>query len=244
MNLPNHIAIIMDGNGRWAKQRHRPRTFGHVKGTRVAKTIITECSRLGIKWLTLYAFSAENWMRPPAEVSLLMKILKRYLDRETKNLIQENIRLSVIGDIAQLTPELQKALSQAQAATAHCHGLNLVFALSYGSRQEMTAAVRDIAQAVKAGTINPTDIDESVVQNYLWTGSTPDPDFVIRTSGEKRISNFLLWQAAYAEFYFTPHLWPDFNIERLHEALNDYKTRSRRFGRLDSTDEHPAPTNH
>ncbi|MBX3040460.1 MAG: isoprenyl transferase [Bdellovibrionaceae bacterium] len=244
MELPAHIAIIMDGNGRWAKQRGKPRTFGHVKGTRVAKKVITECSRLGVKWLTLYAFSAENWLRPQAEVSLLMRILQRYLERETQNLVKENIRLTVIGEPERLSPDLQKVLEQSVAATSKCTGLNLVFALSYGSRQEIAAAVQKIAAQVKDGTLDPDQIDESHIQSNLWTEGMPDPDFVIRTSGEQRLSNFLLWQAAYAEFYFTETLWPDFDLSHLHTAINNYRTRSRRFGRLETSDELLSETSH
>ncbi|HRO66456.1 MAG TPA: isoprenyl transferase [Pseudobdellovibrionaceae bacterium] len=244
MKSPGHIAIIMDGNGRWAKQRGKPRTFGHVKGTRVAKKVITECSRLGVKWLTLYAFSAENWLRPQTEVSLLMRILKRYLERETQNLVKENIRLTVIGEPERLTADLRKALENSVAATSKCTGLNLVFALSYGSRQEITEAARRIAADVKAGRLNPDDITESDIQSKLWTGAAPDPDFVIRTSGEQRLSNFLLWQSAYAEFYFTEILWPDFSLTHLHDAIHNYQTRSRRFGRVEASDELLSETSH
>ena len=184
MEVPAHIAIIMDGNGRWAKQRGKPRPFGHVKGTRVAKKIITECSRLGVKWLTLYAFSAENWLRPQSEISLLMRILKRYLERETQNLVKENIRLTVIGEPERLSGDLRKALQDSVAATANCTGLNLVFALSYGSRQEITAAVQKIAKDVQQGLLMPDQIDEADIASRLWTSPAPDPDFVIRTSGE------------------------------------------------------------
>lgn len=244
MKLPSHIAIIMDGNGRWAKQRGKPRSFGHVKGTRVAKKIITECSRKGIKWLTLYAFSSENWFRPQSEVSLLMRILKRYLERETQNLIKENIRMTVIGEPERLSPDLRQALQNSVEATAHCTGLNLVFALSYGSRQEITAAARQLAEEVKAGKLSPEDITEADLDARLWTSPAPAPDLVIRTSGEQRLSNFLLWQSAYAEFYFTDLLWPDFNLAALEEALQSYQGRSRRFGRTESTDELISPTSH
>ncbi|KHD88037.1 MAG: UDP pyrophosphate synthase [Bdellovibrio sp. ArHS] len=236
MTLPKHIAIIMDGNGRWAQLKRRPRTFGHIKGTRVAKKIITDCSRRGIKNLTLYAFSTENWFRPQAEVSLLMQILRRYLKRETENLVKENIRFSVIGDMSRIPADVAEAIDKSIEATAQCTGLNLVFALSYGSRQEITEAVRDIAARVAAGELNPEEIDESVINSALSTYPTPDPDLIIRTSGEQRLSNFLLWQAAYSEFYFTDVLWPNFTESHLEEALNAFSMRQRRFGKVTAND--------
>jgi undecaprenyl diphosphate synthase len=232
MTLPKHIAIIMDGNGRWAQLKRHPRTFGHIKGTRVAKKIITECSRRGIKNLTLYAFSTENWFRPQTEVSLLMKILRRYLRKETDNLIKENIRFSVIGDVSRIPADVNEAILKSIEATSHCTGLNLVFALSYGSRQEITESVRDIAKRVAAGELNPNDIDESIINSALSTFPTPDPDLIIRTSGEQRLSNFLLWQAAYSEFYFTDVLWPNFTEQDLDQALQVFSNRQRRFGRV------------
>jgi undecaprenyl diphosphate synthase len=232
MTLPKHIAIIMDGNGRWAQLKRKPRTFGHVKGTRVAKKIITACSRRGIRNLTLYAFSTENWFRPEAEVSLLMQILRRYLKKETQNLVKENIRFSVIGDLSRLPSDVLSAIEHARSATAKCTGLNLVFALSYGSRQEITNAVKDIAEKVAAGEINPADIDEEMINSSLSTFPTPDPDLIIRTSGEQRLSNFLMWQAAYAEFYFTDILWPNFQEADLEDALQVFSKRQRRFGKV------------
>jgi len=236
MTLPKHIAIIMDGNGRWAQLRHRPRTFGHVKGTRVAKKIITACSRRGIKHLTLYAFSTENWFRPQAEVSLLMTILRRYLKRETENLIKENIRFSVIGDMTRIPKDVVSAIETSMEATSHCTGLHLVFALSYGSRQEITDTVREIAARVAAGELHSQDIDESLINSTLSTYPTPDPDLIIRTSGEQRLSNFLLWQAAYSEFYFTDVLWPNFTESHLDEALQAFSMRQRRFGKVSAND--------
>ncbi|MNJ91179.1 Ditrans,polycis-undecaprenyl-diphosphate synthase [compost metagenome] len=236
MTLPKHIAIIMDGNGRWAQLKRKPRTFGHVKGTRVAKKIITACSRRGIKNLTLYAFSTENWFRPQAEVSLLMNILRRYLKKETENLVKENIRFSVIGDLTRIPKDVLQAIESARAATAKCSGLNLVFALSYGSRQEITNAMKDIAERVAKGEIKPQDISEEMINSSLSTFPTPDPDLIIRTSGEERLSNFLLWQAAYSEFYFTDVLWPNFTETHLEEALKVFGSRQRRFGKVVSTD--------
>ncbi|MBC7370622.1 MAG: isoprenyl transferase [Bdellovibrionaceae bacterium] len=237
MTLPKHIAIIMDGNGRWAQVRRKPRIFGHIKGTRVAKKIITSCSRKGIKNLTLYAFSTENWFRPQAEVSFLMDLLRRYLKKETENLVKENIRFSIIGDVSRVPNDVKAAIEVAMAATNKCDGLNLVFALSYGSRQEITDAVRSIANKVASGELKPEDIDESTVNAALSTYPMPDPDLIIRTSGELRLSNFLMWQAAYSEFYFTSTLWPDFTETDLEQALQDYHRRQRRFGAVASNED-------
>lgn len=237
MTLPKHLAIIMDGNGRWAQSRHKPRIFGHIKGTRVAKKIITACSRRKIKNLTLYAFSTENWLRPQPEVAFLMQLLRRYLKKETDNLIKENIRFSIIGDISKVPDDVREAITAAMHATAKCTGLSLIFALSYGSRQEITEAVRTIIAKVAAGEIKASNIDESVVNAALSTYPTPDPDLIIRTSGELRLSNFLLWQAAYSEFYFTQTLWPDFTETDLDKALQDYESRQRRFGGVATANE-------
>ncbi len=231
MKIPKHLAIIMDGNGRWAQSRVHPRTYGHIKGTRVAKTIITECSRLGVKHLTLYAFSTENWFRPSIEIQLLMNLLRKYLKRETKNLIKENIRFTTIGDTDRLPVDVLSAIESAKAATAHCSGLHLVFALSYGSRQEITSAVKNLCSQIEHGLLKASDINEALINSHLSTEG-PDPDLIIRTSGEKRLSNFLLWQAAYAELYFTDILWPDFKVQDLHLAFEDYSQRERRFGKV------------
>jgi undecaprenyl diphosphate synthase len=232
MTLPKHIAIIMDGNGRWAQLKRRPRTFGHIKGTRVAKKIITSCSRRGIQNLTLYAFSTENWLRPLNEVSFLMKLLRRYLRRETENLIKKNIKFSVIGDLSQVPEDVCDAIKNAAKSTSRCTGLNLVFALGYGSRQEITAAVKKIADQVATGQISCDEINEKLISRNLSTYPTPDPDFIIRTSGEQRLSNFLLWQAAYAELYFTEVLWPNFTESNLEEALKSFSLRQRRYGKV------------
>ena len=235
--MPQHLAIIMDGNGRWAQLRGKPRTFGHVKGTRVAKKIITACSRRGIKNLTLYAFSSENWFRPQMEVTFLMQILRRYLKRETANLVKENIRFSVIGEWDRLPADVITSIQGAMEATQKCTGLHLVFALSYGSRQEITTAVKEIATQVAAGRLKPEDIDEALIQSTLSTYPSPDPDLIIRTSGEQRLSNFLMWQAAYSEFYFEEILWPDFTEAELDKALHSYALRQRRFGKVESINE-------
>lgn len=237
MKLPRHLAIIMDGNGRWAQSRGRPRSFGHIKGTRVAKKIITECADLGIKHLTLYAFSSENWFRPQAEVSLLMSILKRYLKKETENLVKKNIRFHVIGDLTNIPTDVLESIEKSIERTSRCTGLQLTFALGYGSRQEITNAIQKIAQLVVDQKIAVADIDESMVSEYLSTYPTPDPDLIIRTSGEKRLSNFLMWQASYSEFYFTDVLWPDFQATDLMQALVSFSQRERRFGKVHASDE-------
>ncbi len=232
MKVPNHLAIIMDGNGRWAQQHHRPRVYGHVKGTRVAKKIIQECSRLGVKYLTLYAFSTENWLRPESEITFLMQILRRYLKRETENLIKENIRFTVIGEIDRLPIDVVTSVSSAMEATQHCTGLNLIFAISYGSRQELAQTLKSLVEKVATGQLSIDQLDEATINAHLSTSGTPDPDLILRTSGEKRLSNFLLWQAAYSEFYFTDQLWPDFTELDLKEAFEDFGSRKRRFGNV------------
>ena len=244
MTLPKHIAIIMDGNGRWAQLKRKPRSCGHIKGPRVAKQIITACSRRGIKNLTLYAFSTENWFRPEAEVSLLMQILRHYLKKETENLVKENIRFSVIGDTSRLPSDVLAAIEHSKNATSKCTGLNLVFALSYGSRQEITNAMKSIAAKVAAGEISAADIDEEMIQSSLSTYPTPDPDLIIRTSGEQRLSNFLMWQAAYSEFYFTDILWPNFQEADLDLALAVYSKRQRRFGKVTTVGEMDEELHH
>ncbi len=228
--LPKHVAIIMDGNGRWAQLRGRPRTFGHIKGARVAKQIITACAEKGIQNLTLYAFSSENWLRPINEVNFLMTLLRRYLKREALNLVKENIRFTVIGEIEKLPADVVEAIHYVKQATQNNTGMNLTFAISYGSRNEIIEAVKSLATKVKNDEISLSEIDEELFSSYLQTKDTPDPDLIIRTSGESRLSNFLMWQAAYSEFYFTSVLWPDFTVNELNKALNEYLKRERRFG--------------
>ena len=230
MALPKHLAIIMDGNGRWAQVRSKPRTFGHIKGARIAKKIITACSEKEISNLTLYAFSTENWLRPANEVLFLMNLLRRYLKKETKNLMKQNIRFNTIGEIDRLPADIQSAISYATKETAGNTGLNLTFAISYGSRQEITLAMQSLAKKVKAGDLEPDEIDEAKIHHEMMTQGQPDPDLIIRTSGEHRLSNFLLWQAAYSEFYFSETLWPDFSVADLEIALLNYLKRDRRFG--------------
>jgi undecaprenyl diphosphate synthase len=231
-NLPKHVAIIMDGNGRWAKQRHLPRVEGHRAGAESARVIIRTAGELGIKYLTLYAFSAENWNRPKDEVDALMKYLIHYLKSETPELNKNNVRLEVIGQIYRLPENVQEHLKKSIATLSRNNGLTLVMALSYGSRIEIVEAVRSIAEKAKQGKIDPGDINEKVISEHLWTRNVPDPDLLIRTSGEMRISNFLLWQISYTELLVTQTLWPDFRKPQFYEALEEYTRRHRRFGGL------------
>lgn len=230
MSLPKHLAIIMDGNGRWAQLRGKPRTFGHIKGARIAKKIITACSNKGISHLTMYAFSTENWLRPANEVMFLMHLLRRYLKKETENLMKQNIRFKTIGEIHRLPEDIQQAIAFATNRTANNTGLILTFAISYGSRQEITLAMKALAEKIKKGELDPSEIDESKVHQEMMTAGQPDPDLIIRTSGEHRLSNFMLWQAAYSEFYFSETLWPDFSVADLDIALLNFMKRERRFG--------------
>ena len=229
-NLPQHVAIIMDGNGRWAKQRHLPRVEGHRQGAESARTIIRASGELGIKYLTLYAFSTENWNRPKDEVDTLMKYLARFLKNEIGELNKNNVRLEAVGQIYRLPEFVQDQLTKTKAALAKNTGLTLILALSYGGRTELIEATRAIAQQVKAGKLDPAEINEQVIAQNLYTHAYPDPDLLIRTSGELRVSNFLLWQISYAEFVVTSTLWPDFRRPQLHEALEEYTRRHRRFG--------------
>ena len=229
-SLPQHVAIIMDGNGRWAKQRSLPRVEGHRQGAESARTIIRASGELGIKYLTLYAFSAENWNRPKDEVDALMKYLIHYLKTETPELNKNNVRLEVIGQIYRLPENVQEHLKESIATLSKNSGLTLVMALSYGSRIEIVDAVRRIAEEAKQGKLKPADITEEVISQHLWTRNIPDPDLLIRTSGEMRVSNFLLWQISYSELVVTPTLWPDFRKPQFFAALEEYAQRHRRFG--------------
>ena len=229
-SLPKHVAIIMDGNGRWAKQRGLPRVEGHRQGAESARIIIRTSGELGINYLTLYAFSAENWNRPKDEVDALMKYLIHYLKTETPELNKNNVRLEVIGQIWRLPDNVQEHLKKSIQMLSKNNGLTLIMALSYGSRIEIVDAVRRIAEETKRGKLEPADITEEVISQYLWTRSFPDPDLLIRTSGEMRVSNFLLWQISYAELVITPTLWPDFRKPQFFAALEEYARRNRRFG--------------
>ena len=230
-NLPQHIAIIMDGNGRWAKKQGMLRAFGHKNGTKSVKVTVETCARLGIKNLTLYAFSTENWNRPKLEVDTLMKLLVSSLRREVKSLIDNNIRLNTIGNIDKLPKSIQKELAEVMTRTKENSRMTLTIALSYCSREELISAVKKIASKVKNNTISIDVIDEAIINEHLYTQSLPEVDLLIRTSGEHRISNFLLWQIAYAELYFTDVLWPDFKEQNLYEAIISYQKRERRFGK-------------
>ncbi len=229
--LPRHLAIIMDGNGRWAKERMLRRIVGHRRGVETVRAVVEECSRLGIRYLTLYAFSSENWLRPKTEVRALMALLKRYVKMETSRMMLNNIRFNVIGNRDDLPPDVNREVDAAMARTAGNSGMTLTLALSYGGRQEIIRAASLLAADLAAGRVAAAAVDDAMFDGYLFTAEMPDPDFLIRTSGEMRISNFLLWQLAYTELYFTEVNWPDFNTGELHRALCDYQARERRFGR-------------
>ena len=228
--LPRHLAIIMDGNGRWAQERMLKRIVGHRKGVETVKTIVEESSLLGIKYLTLFAFSSENWLRPKTEVRALMALLKAYLAKETSRMMTNNVRFAVIGDRSDLPEDVNKAVSEAIDKTAQNTGMVLTLALSYGSRQEIIQAVSLLVDNVLTGKVPREKISEQLMSSYLYTREIPDPDFLIRTSGEMRISNFLLWQIAYTELYFTEVNWPDFSKEEFYNALANYQARERRYG--------------
>jgi undecaprenyl diphosphate synthase len=230
-NLPKHLAIIMDGNGRWAKKQGLLRAIGHESGTKSVKTIVQTCAKLGIENLTLYAFSTENWNRPKLEVEILMKILVNSLKKELETMQKNNIKLNSIGSLENLPKSVQKELLDVIEKTKNNTRMTLTLALSYGSREEILNTVKKISNKVKNNIISVDAIDESIFNSHLYTHNLPDVDLVIRTSGEHRISNFLLWQIAYAEFYFTDVLWPDFSEQHLYEAIISYQKRERRFGK-------------
>ncbi|NLR78642.1 undecaprenyl diphosphate synthase [Chitinophaga polysaccharea] len=229
--LPRHIAIIMDGNGRWAKERGQDRLYGHHEGVESVRNIVETCAELGIGYLTLYAFSTENWDRPVYEVTGIMELLVNTIRQEVNTLSKNNIRLSVIGDMNMLPPQAQQEMEEAIALTSQNTGLNLIMALSYSARWEIVNAARKIALDVKNGALDPAAVTPEVWEKYLCTTGLPDPELMIRTSGECRISNFLLYQLAYAELYFTDTRWPDFRNEHLYQAILNYQTRERRFGK-------------
>jgi undecaprenyl diphosphate synthase len=230
--LPRHVAIIMDGNGRWARARGLPRFRGHTEGMQSVREIVETSVEIGFPNLTLYAFSQENWNRPAAEVNALMKLLQRYVSKERDELIRQGVEVRVFGDLERLSSGPRKAVDMIQSTTAGGKNLRLNLMISYGSRAEIVSAVRRIAEAVKAGRLNAADIDEAVISNHMYTAGLPDPDLLIRTSGEQRISNFMLWQLAYTELYITPTLWPDFRRNDLLAAIHEYQKRERRFGRV------------
>ncbi|AQG81640.1 isoprenyl transferase [Spirosoma montaniterrae] len=230
-NLPQHIAVIMDGNGRWAKRQGAARVFGHRNAIKAVREVTEGCAELGIKYLTLYAFSTENWNRPKFEVDALMTLLVHTIRDEIKTLMDNNVRLATIGNTESLPKDCQRELAEAIRETSHNTGLTLILALSYSGRWEILEAARQLAAQVRDGHITPDDIDEMLFSQHLTTGGIPDPELMIRTSGEMRISNFLLWQLAYSELYMPDVLWPDFRKKHLHEALLSYQQRERRFGK-------------
>ena len=230
-SIPNHIAIIMDGNGRWAKKRNKSRDYGHKEGKKSVKKIVKACAELGIKNLTLFAFSTENWNRPKLEIDFLMKLLLTSLNQELETLTKNNIRFKTIGNLEKLPKKLTSYLIKVTKKTQNNSGMTLTLALSYGAKKEIVDAMQAIGNKVKNNLISLKNIDESVINQHLYTHYLPDVDLLIRTSGEKRVSNFLLWQIAYAELYFTEKLWPDFSKEDLYEAIVNYQQRERRFGK-------------
>ena len=235
--IPQHVAIIMDGNGRWAQQHGLERYAGHIQGVESVRRTIKAAARHGVSYLTLYAFSTENWNRPAEEVNALMELFCKCVINETENLKTEGVRVKIIGDKNRLPGNVQEHLTRIEEQTAQGERLTLLLALNYSSRDELTHAVQQLARKVAAGTLNPETITEQSVEQSLYTAGYPDPDLIIRTSGEQRLSNFLLWQAAYAEFYFTPVLWSDFSDEEFARALDEYAARERRFGRVTNRNE-------
>ena len=231
-NKLQHIANIMDGNGRWAKKRGLPRSVGHKKGAEVVKEITRAAGELGVKYLTLYAFSTENWQRDPEEVATLMGLLRDYLKSDLKEIQENGVRIIFIGERQMLDADIVEQMAKIEAETAHNDKMTLCIAISYGARQEIVNAARKIAVLARRGDILPEDVDIKMFSDMLYTKDVPDPDLVIRTSGEQRISNYLLWQIAYAEFFFTPTLWPDFGKEELERIINDFNTRERRYGKV------------
>jgi len=228
--LPRHVAIIMDGNGRWATNRRLPRVAGHRAGIGSVRDVVEASARLGLEVLTLYAFSQENWKRPRSEVSTLMSLLREYIDKELETLLRNDIRFNVIGRAADLAPSVRRHLDRAMEATSRCRGLLFNIALSYGGRSEIVDACRALVEEARSGAIAPEDVDEGAIGSRLYTAGQPDPDLLIRTSGELRVSNFLLWQIAYAEIWVTPTLWPDFRRRELFQAIVDFQKRERRYG--------------
>jgi undecaprenyl diphosphate synthase len=230
LKIPRHVAIIMDGNGRWAAERGLPRTEGHRRGADSVQTIVETCGEMGIEFLTLYAFSTENWKRPKTEVAALMKMLERFLKTKTEEMQKQNVRLQAIGRLHDLPEPVQKQLHKSIEQTSQNTGLTLILALSYGAREEILDGIRSLLDSVEKGHLDKAMIDADVFSKHLYTRYYPDPDLLIRTSGEMRLSNFLLWQLSYTEFYITQTLWPDFRKEQFHEAIREYTRRDRRFG--------------
>ena len=234
--IPEHVAIILDGNGRWAKAKGMPRNYGHMQGAKAVEDILVVARDMGIKYLTVYAFSTENWNRPETEVAALMKILRQYLKTSIKKSMKNNVRCQVIGERSRLSEDIREAIEELETTTAGNTGLTFTIAINYGSRDEIVRAVRTIAADCKDGKLSPEDITEEMISQKLDTGNIPDPDLLIRTCGEQRLSNFLLWQCAYTEFYYTDIAWPDFDKEELQKAVDAYAGRNRKFGGLKDTD--------
>lgn len=232
LNIPNHVAIILDGNGRWAKKRLMPRNYGHLQGAKAVEQICEDADNIGIKYLTVYAFSTENWNRSQDEVDALMKLLRNYLKDCIKRANNNNMRVRVIGEKSRLSEDIRNKIDELEECSKNNTGLNFTIALNYGSRDEIRRAVTNLAKDVESGIIKPEEISENIIGDYLDTKGIPDPDLLIRTSGEERLSNFLLWQLAYTEFYFTDVLWPDFNKKELIKAVEKYSSRDRRFGKV------------
>ncbi len=230
MNIPQHVAIILDGNGRWAKSKGMPRNYGHAQGSKNVERICEDAFRMGVKYLTVYAFSTENWSRPKDEVDALMKLLRNYMKTCLKTAAKNDMKIRVIGDISKLDADIRSRIAELEEATKGNGGLNFQIAINYGSRDELVRAVRHLSRDVKEGRLDPDEIDERCIERYLDTHDIPDPDLLIRTSGEQRLSNYLLWQLAYTEFYFTDVPWPDFTKEELVRAIEHYNARDRRFG--------------
>jgi undecaprenyl diphosphate synthase len=228
--IPRHIAVIMDGNGRWAKQRFLPRIEGHRNGARTVRMIVEECRRIGVRYLTLFAFSTENWGRPEDEVGGLMKLFVQYLEGEVELLLKNEVRLRAMGDLGRLSSSVREALARCEERTKHLDGMDLIIAVSYGGRGELVHAVQKIAESVKSGSLQPQDITDDLIGQSLYMPDLPNPDLLIRTSNEHRISNFLLWQLAYSEIVVSPLLWPDFSRDEFHRCLHVFAGRNRRFG--------------
>lgn len=229
-NMPKHIAIIMDGNGRWAKKRKLPRTMGHKAGVETIRRVLKEADRLGVRYMTLYAFSTENWKRPKEEVGALMKLLVQYLKQEINELHKNGVRIRVLGDISMLPQECIDEIERAKEKTRFNTGITMNIALNYGGRNEIIRGIKNLVKDVQDGNINIDNIDEKMFEDYLYTKGIPDPDIIVRPSGEQRLSNFLLWQCAYSEFWYSNICWPDFKEKDLHQAIYDYQKRDRRFG--------------
>jgi len=237
MKIPEHVAIILDGNGRWARSHHMPRNFGHAKGSENVENIIRACGDLGIKYLTVYAFSTENWSRPAAEVNALMALLRTYLKKCIRTAVKDDLKVRVIGDVKGLAPDIQQLIRELEDISANCSKVYFTMAINYGSRDEMVRGMRRMAEDLVSGELKPEDITEDRFETYLDTCGLPDPDLMIRTSGELRLSNYMMWQMAYTEFYFTDVAWPDFDKNELIKACEAYSSRDRRFGSVANEEE-------